>query len=114
MTKLRQPCANCPWRVDAPREHWDPTHFESIWKNCQDDGAHTMGCHKSTPERTVPCQGWIRVMGFESIGVRLLVMTNRVSLAEVDDRSGPRLFASFTAMLRANKIRVPRRNRWVP
>ena len=118
-TKLRRACSNCPWRVDAPRDYWDPQHFVDIWKNCKDDGLHTMLCHKSTTlpkeERgNVPCQGWIRVMGFEAIGVRILVMRGKATLEEVEDRDGPELFPSFTAMMRANKIRLPSRSKAVP
>lgn len=51
---MRKPCANCPWRLDAPPGYWDPTHFTSIWRNCQDDGAEPMGCHKSTPTVKIP------------------------------------------------------------
>jgi hypothetical protein len=51
-------------------------------------------------------------MGFGAIGVRLAVMTGKVSLAEVDDQRGPALFPSFAAMLEANGIRLPRRNRF--
>jgi hypothetical protein len=112
--KIRRPCENCPWRVDAPRGYWDPSHFEEIWKNCQDDGMNQMACHKSTAERPLPCQGWVRVMGFRAIGVRLLVMRDHVSEAEVADRDGPALFPSFAAMLRANRVRPPRRNRFLP
>lgn len=132
-SKLRRPCESCPWRVDAKRGYWDPTHFEEIWRNCQDDGMHVMLCHKSrkalarsvddrdchksnvlpkADRGDVPCQGWIRVMGFSSIGVRLLAMRDKITIEEVEDRAGPKLFASFTAMLRANKIKIPRRSRW--
>ncbi len=114
MSALRRPCANCPWRVDAPRRYWDPTHFQEIWNNCQDDGTNMMACHKSTPEHRLPCQGWVRVMGFDAIGVRLAVMKGEVLQAEVDDRKGPALFKSFAAMLKANGIPLPRRNRFVP
>ncbi len=114
MTKIRRPCKNCPWRVDAPPGYWDSTHFTEIWGNCQDDGMHQMACHKSTRESPLPCQGWVRVIGFDAIGVRLLVMIGKVLLTEVGDRSGPKLFPSFAAMLRANGIRLPRRNRVTP
>jgi len=112
-TKLRRPCENCPWRVDAPRGYWAPDHFESIWENCQDDGMHVMGCHKSSSANFLPCQGWIRVMGFGSIGVRLLAMQGKITAAEVEDDKGPALFKTFAAMLRANKIRLPKRNTFV-
>lgn len=117
--KLRRPCSNCPWRVDAPREHWDPQHFVDIWRNCQDDGLNTMLCHKAgvlpkAEQGDVPCQGWIRVMGSEAIGVRLLVMQGKATLEEVEDRDGPALFPTFAAMMRANKIKTPKRSRATP
>ena len=125
--KLRRSCENCPWRVDAPRGYWDPQHFIDVWKNCQDDGLNTMLCHKSRrglvkesnallkkDRGEVPCQGWIRVMGFDAIGVRLLVMRGQVTFKEVEDKNGPKLFPTFTAMMRANKIKLPRRSRMKP
>lgn len=114
--KLRRPCANCPWRKDAPRGHWHPDHFTSIWRNCQDDGTHVMACHKtpSGSAEVIPCQGWVRAIGFDSIGLRILVMTGKVSMEEVDDKDGPELFPSFLAMMRANKAKPPARNRWTP
>ena len=42
------------------------------------------------------------------------MMSGRVSPAEVVDRDGPALFPSFEAMLRANRIPIPARNRWQP
>jgi hypothetical protein len=117
--KLRRACNNCPWRVDAPREHWDPQHFEDIYRNCQDDGLHVMLCHRAGAlpkehQGNVPCQGWIRVMGFDAIGVRLLVMRGNVTFEEVEDKKGPALFPTFAAMLRANKIKMPKRSRATP
>jgi hypothetical protein len=117
--KIRRPCSNCPWRVDAPRDYWDPQHFVSIYRNCQDDSMHIMLCHKSgalPPEtrKELPCQGWIRVMGFQAIGVRLLAMRNEISDEEINDRGGPKLFKTFDAMLRANKIPLPKRSQAVP
>lgn len=117
--KLRRACDNCPWRVDAPRGYWDPQHFVDIWRNCQDDGTNIMLCHKSRAmlkERRgeVPCQGWIRVMGFDAIGVRLLVMRGQATFEEVEDKDGPELFPTFTAMMRANKIRLPKRTKTIP
>lgn len=113
--KIRRACSNCPWRVDAPREHWDPQHFADIWRNCQDDGLHIMLCHKSNalPEAergNIPCQGWIRVMGRDAIGVRILLMRGKVSFEEVEDRGGPKLFPTFAAMMKANRIRLPKRS----
>jgi hypothetical protein len=118
-SKLRRPCTSCPWRVDAPHGHWDPLHFSDIWRHCQDDGTHIMLCHKSKllekrGSAPKPCQGWIRVMGYAAIGVRILVMRGQASHEEVVDRDGPELFPTFTAMMHANKIRLPKRSRMIP
>jgi hypothetical protein len=76
-----------------------------------------MLCHKAMklPETTcadLPCQGWIRVMGFDAIGVRILAMRGKITVEEVEDKDGPKLFPTFAAMLQANKIRRPKRSRW--
>lgn len=115
----RRPCSDCPWRVDAPREHWDPQHFVDIWSSCQDDGTAVMLCHKATalpePERSgLVCQGWVRVMGGEAIGVRLALLRGTVTVDELNDTAGPKLFPSFAAMLKANGIKIPERNVAVP
>jgi hypothetical protein len=111
--KIRKPCSNCPWRKDAPRGYWDPSHFVEIWRNCQGDGMHQMLCHKANalPEAergSLICQGWARVMGFDAIGVRLAAMSGKLTVEEVEDTKSVELFKTFAAMLRANKIRLPR------
>lgn len=120
-TKIRQPCGNCPWRKDAPREFWDPQHLTDIYTRCQDDGLHIMLCHKS-PEfvakpgnegKKLVCQGWIRVIGFEAIGVRIAAMRGYVTGEEVEDQR-PGLFGSFEEMLAANRIVPPKRNKFIP
>ncbi len=130
---MRRPCSNCPWRVDAPREYWDPAHFELIWRNCQDDGMSGMFCHKSPAAAVgrakgdttfgrdeVPagqegglkllCQGWLRVMGTDSIGVRIALLSGDCSYEEVGDLEGPELFRSFEEMMAANGVKPPARN----
>lgn len=109
--KLRKPCDNCPWRKDAPRFHWDPQHFIDIWNRCQGDSLNLMLCHKSSElpadAPDLICQGWVRVLGFEAIGVRIAAMRGLVSLAEIADRRVPELFKSFVEMLRENRIPIP-------
>jgi hypothetical protein len=115
--RCRRPCANCPWRKDAPREYWDPEHFREIWQGCQDDGLHMMLCHHASqvaePADKPICQGWVRVMGYEAIGVRIALIRERVSWNEIEDREGPELFATFDDMLVANGIAPPERNRFI-
>jgi hypothetical protein len=115
--RCRRPCGNCPWRKDAPREYWDAEHFREIWRNCQDDGLHQMACHKSRPDapaaRQIICQGWVRVMGYDAIGVRIALLRGRVTLTEIEDLSGLELFETFEEMLLANRVEPPARNRFM-
>ena len=80
---------------------------------------HVMLCHKATAlpkteQGSVPCQGWIRVMGTSAIGVRLLLMQGKAAMEELKDRQGLKLFPTFTAMLRANEIPLPKRSKMAP
>ena len=106
--RCRKPCNDCPWRKDAPPGHWHPDHFHSIWRTCQDDGTHIMQCHKSKPEseQILPCQGWVRVVGDEAIGVRIGLFKGTITREELADRAGVgvTLYASFEEMVRAQGI----------
>jgi hypothetical protein len=115
------PCADCPWRKDAPRRLWDRQHFLDVWRECQDDGTHVMLCHQAAKLPDGPrkndlfCRGWALVLGFAAIGMRLLAMRGVVKPSDLRPRKGgPALFKTFAAMLRAQGIRPPERNRVRP
>ena len=138
---MRKPCENCPWRRDAEPEYWDPDHFRDIWGNCQDDGRHVMLCHKTKQiakmlsdrekrtgehcgdfhrdelpeehrqELDLICQGWARGMAFDAIGVRIAVLSGKLSVDEVNDRDTVDLYDTFAEMLEANRIEIPDRNK---
>ena len=104
------PCNDCPWRKDAPKEHWHPEHFEDIARTCRGDGMATMLCHKSAAEgctTNMVCAGWVASQGPESIGVRILIMEGKVDSSK-DYSAGHDLY-TFDEMLKANKIRIPNR-----
>lgn len=105
MTRVR-PCGNCPWRRDAPREFWDPSHFQAIAVQCRDDGISVMGCHKGGGR---VCAGWLGVVGYESIGARIQAMHGGPRPEDVD-MSGLDMFAGYEDMLEANRVPVPPRN----
>ena len=76
-------------------------------------------CHKATSlpadERSAhPCQGWLRVLGFEAIGVRLAVMRGHASPDEVQTPAKHDLYSSFSEMMAANGVAEPERNVYVP
>ena len=71
-----------------------------------------MLCHKSRlPEKIqLPCAGYVIVVGFRSIGLRLAAMQGRVDPSKF--KSEVPLFASFEEMLLANGIEPPKRNQF--
>ncbi len=76
-----------------------------------------MLCHHAaqppeTEQGTHPCHGRIKAVGYDAIGVRLLVMRGTVNHEDVTGHTGPELYDSFDDMLDANGIEPPRRNRY--
>ena len=107
----RSPCADCPWRKDAPVGFWHKSNFNKLWKNCQDDGLRLMLCHKSRKSRKKQiCAGYAIVLGYESIGLRLAAISGQFDPNDYD-ANGIVLHPSFEAIMKAQGIRQPRRNR---
>jgi hypothetical protein len=116
---MRHPCAKCPWRQDAPLNLWPDEELQRMYVACQDDGISVMCCHANRhlpmdDPRVVPCIGWAWVLRFDAIGVRIAVMTERLTVEQIEATDGPQLYVSFDAMLEANGIALPPRNRVTP
>jgi hypothetical protein len=115
----KPPCSSCPWRRDAPKR-WDAGELRALFRECQDDGLRIMQCHQAAhaPACERPgmvCRGWLYAAGVAAVGVRLLLMTGRLKRTELGRPAGcPGLYRTFRAMLRANGVRAPERNRVVP
>ena len=107
----RSPCEDCPWRTDAPVGYWHKSNFKRLWNKCQDDGLHVMLCHKSRKlkEKRI-CAGYAIVLGFESIGLRLAAHKGQFDPNDYH-ANGIALHPSFEAIMKAQGIRQPRRNR---
>lgn len=105
--RVHRPCANCPWRKDAPVNYWHPDHFRSIATTCRNDGLHMMQCHKTTKETLRICAGWAAVEGFDAIGLRIAALFGRYDPASLDTK-GLELYESFDEMLEANNIDLER------
>jgi hypothetical protein len=112
-----KPCASCPWRVgvvgarDIPG--WGPELAAGLAQSCRDDGFAIMACHKSREGAEIPCAGYLAVVGYDSIGARILSSsTKRDIVAEAQaDAEGTDLHPDFEAMLQASGVPVPPRNR---
>jgi hypothetical protein len=56
----------------------------------------------------VICQGWVRVLGLDSISIRLAAVRGAVTDQELEDTDRPDLFSSFEEMMEANGWRCRR------
>lgn len=73
-----------------------------------------MLCHKSKPNdgTRIPCAGYVVVVGYDSIGIRLATSRGEI-VPEVFVSDTP-LYSSFEEMMRANNVEPPPRNRRTP
>lgn len=100
--KSNTPCNNCPYRKDAPREHWHPEEFKKLLQNDHEWGP-PYGCHKQNGS---VCVGWLMDQcdrGFPSLPLRLLMIQKKVTADFLDTLhcSVPR-FKSIKEMIKAN------------
>lgn len=104
----KQPCAECPWRVDVARGQFPASRYEALRHTTGERGREaSMGsplfaCHKSNDGTDMPCAGWLASVGWESITVRLLVIHGRIpgeALKPGDD--WPALHSSYEEMAKA-------------
>lgn len=81
MNACRMPCKTCPWRVDQ-----DATVIPNFSLELAENLVHTtdtrvgaplFACHQSKPEEEVVCSGWLARYGWDSIGVRMGLMTGK-------------------------------------
>lgn len=106
MTKSPIPavlCRNCPWRKSSPKAGEPggsvPEPDALATARACTDGHKVMQCHKSTGAKPKPCAGFLSVVGYESIGVRLAVMGGIVRARDVG-RPILGLYGSMREMLR--------------
>ena len=63
------------------------------------EGMQVMQCHKSTDAKPRPCAGFLSVVGYESIGVRLAALSGVIDPADVG-RPIMGLYGSLREMLK--------------
>lgn len=99
-------CKSCPWRRSAPKAGEPggsvPAHdLDGMRAAAQDctEGLKVMQCHDSPDGDPRPCAGFLSVVGYESIGVRLGVMQGILRREDVG-RKIKGLYRSLREMLR--------------
>ncbi len=84
-------CRNCPFRKASPKAgepggsvpvSCDAGKMRSVAHNIT-EGLSVMQCHKSSDRKPKPCAGFLSVVGYDSIGVRLGVAMGQFDPADV-------------------------------
>lgn len=100
----RTPCKTCPWRVgqDASEipnfslelaERLEATTETAL-------GAPMFACHQSRDGEEVVCAGWLAVYGWDSIGVRFMLLRGDVSAEQLEPGDDwPELEPDFDAVI---------------
>ncbi|WP_413460733.1 DUF6283 family protein [Herbaspirillum huttiense] len=97
----RQPCAKCPWRVDATGE-FPAEAFRHSAGTAYDMAQHTFGCHESGTKKPATCAGFLLRGAAHNMSVRLAYMTGRI-IGDVTD-GGHKLHENYRAMAIANGV----------
>lgn len=97
------PCNNCPYRTDAPLQHWDIAEYEKLLQMERDTFGTVYGCHKNDGKA---CTGSVIKQDeqrFPSIALRLQIIQLKITREFLDSLYSPApLYPTVLAMCRAN------------
>lgn len=98
-----QPCGNCPYRTDAPLQHWDKSEYEKLLATENDYMGSVYGCHKNNGN---VCIGWLMKQDenrFPSIMLRISLSKNNITREYLDKLNSPSpLYKTVKDMIVAN------------
>lgn len=78
------PCNNCPYRKDAPLQHWSILEFLDLIKADSDYMGKAYGCHKNDGSL---CTGFVMNQdkrGMQSIALRISLSKNQITVDDLD------------------------------
>lgn len=96
----REPCSNCPWRVDAVGE-FPAEAFRHSANTAYDMATEQFACHQSGSARPATCAGFLLSGADHNLAVRLQRIQGKC-LDVVD--GGHQLHPSYRAMAIANGV----------
>lgn len=115
MKTAARPCPSCPWRIDQSASdipNFDLSLAEALAPTSPDArgmgpdfGASMFACHQSKIGGEIPCAGWLAKVGHRHPGVRMAVMSGRISADALAPGPGwPELHNSYPEVL--DKLRA--------
>lgn len=101
--KCKTPCANCPYRKDAPLAHWSVDEFIDLQNSENDYMGKVYGCHKKNGST---CIGWLMNQdkrNMPSIALRISLIKNNVKRKYLDSLyCKSEMFETVKEMINAN------------
>lgn len=98
----RQPCATCPWRVDAVGE-FPAEAFRISAHTAYDAAMETFACHTNGVQKPAICAGFLLRNADHNLMVRFKLMQGSIDMAQVGN-GGVQLHGSYRAMAEANGV----------
>jgi hypothetical protein len=104
MKRIKRPCDECPWRVDAQSGRFTPERWGVLRASSLDEdtgfgpdyGNALFACHKSPEGGERACAGWLAVEGSSHPNVRLAVLTGDIPICSLEPgEDWPDLYPSF-------------------
>jgi hypothetical protein len=99
----RTPCAECPWRKDAPLEAFPANAYRHSAVTAWDMAQNVFSCHMSGIEKGAVCAGFLHRGAEHNLSIRMAIITNRFDWADLPD-SPVDLYESYRAMAEANGV----------
>lgn len=99
-TYRREPCAECPWRRDAPRGEFPAEAYRHSANTAYDMSTHVFSCHMSGPGKPATCAGFLMRGAEHNLSVRM----KRGMSDLLDVSSSVPLYDDYREMAEANGV----------
>lgn len=97
----REPCQECPWRIDSPVGAFPAEAYRISANTAYDMSGHTFACHMSGTAKPAICAGFLLRGADHNLAVRLAYMRGDIA---GDVQSSVPLYDSYRAMAEANGV----------
>lgn len=99
----KTPCAECPWRKDAPLGAFPAEAFRQSALTAYDAAPTAFACHMSGHDAPAVCAGFVIAHGENNLSIRLSQHTERLDTGSISD-GGLELFENYREMAVANGV----------
>ncbi|MDR8092944.1 hypothetical protein KPB05_36415 [Burkholderia gladioli] len=96
----RQPCSNCPWRIDSQPGEFGTDAYRRLAHTAYDLAHRVFTCHKSKDENPLVCAGFLLRGADHNLTVRI----NYAEARTLVDDAGLELYPNYRAMAVANGL----------